>query len=120
MDDVLAKLAVRHAFSIVQIGAYVGDTSNDPLYRFLHEVLPGRPQATVVLVEPVAEYFERLKEAYEVLPAVRLEQVAIAEQDCERPFYRLGVDPAQYGHPEWLSQLGSLRATRHDGDVGQL
>jgi len=43
MDDVLAKLAVRHAFSIVQIGAYVGDTSNDPLYRFLHEVLPGRP-----------------------------------------------------------------------------
>jgi FkbM family methyltransferase len=112
MDEVLAWLATRETFSIVQIGAYVGDTDNDPLYRFLHETLPVRPQGTVVLVEPVAEYFGRLRNAYESLPGVRLENIAIAEEEGERDFYRLGVDPAQYGHPEWLAQLGSLRATR--------
>jgi FkbM family methyltransferase len=112
MDDVLAWLATQDAFSIVQLGAYVGDTSNDPLYTFLRDCLPGRPRATVVLVEPVAEYFERLQKAYEALPAVQLECVAIAEQDCERDFYRLGVDPTRHGYPEWLSQLGSLHATR--------
>lgn len=112
MDDVLSWLADRDAFSVVQIGAYVGDTINDPLYTFLCKALSAGAEATVVLVEPVAEYFERLRSTYAALATVRLENVAIAEQEGVRDFYRLGVDPVRYGYPEWLSQLGSLRVTR--------
>lgn len=65
------------------------------------------PQSTVVLVEPVREYFGRLEGAYSGLPGIRLENVAIADREGKRDFYRLGVDPELFGHPEWLSQLGS-------------
>ena len=96
----------------MQIGAYVGDTASDPLYRFFRDELPSRPTAVVVLVEPVAEYFEQLQDAYRDLPNVRLENVAVAEQEGDRDFYRLGVDPADHGKPAWVSQLGSLRSDR--------
>jgi FkbM family methyltransferase len=112
MADVLAWLSTRESFSIVQIGAYIGDTGNDPLYVFLQQALPARPRDTVVLVEPVAEYFHELQKAYASLPRVRLERIAIAEADGERAFYRLGVDPTLYGDPDWLAQLGSLHPTR--------
>jgi FkbM family methyltransferase len=114
MDGVLGWLASRDAFSVVQIGAYVGDTANDPLYDFLRSTLPGHPASVAVLVEPVREYFDALRDAYGDLPTVRLENVAIAEQEGDRDFYRLaaGVDPTEYGHAEWLRQLGSLRPDR--------
>ncbi len=63
-------------------------------------------------MEPVREYFEQLREAYASLKTVKLENVAIAEEEGERDFYRLGVDPAAHGQPAWLSQLGSLDPTR--------
>jgi FkbM family methyltransferase len=98
----------------VQIGAYVGDTSNDPLYDFLRATLPGRPASVAVLVEPARDYFEALRAAYGDLPMVRLENVAIAEEEGERDFYRLapGVDPTEHGQHEALAQLGSLRPDR--------
>src|SRR3954467_3768467 len=96
----------------MQIGAHVGDTSNDPLYRFFCEELPSHPAAVVVLVEPVAEHFEQLQHAYRDMPNVRLENVAVAEREGTRDFYRLGSDPVAHGPPAWLSQLGSLRPDR--------
>lgn len=112
MDFALDWLASHSRFSIVQIGAYIGNTVNDPLHGFLVRELPRKPESTVVLVEPVADYFARLQDAYAGLPGIRLENVAIAEQAGQRDFYRLGADPAEHGHPEWLSQLGSLQPTR--------
>jgi FkbM family methyltransferase len=112
MDFALEWLATRQRFSIVQVGAYIGNTVNDPLHAFLVRELPRKPQSTVVLVEPVREYFARLEGVYSGLPGIRLENVAIADREGERDFYRLGADPAVHGHPEWLSQLGSLRPTR--------
>jgi FkbM family methyltransferase len=112
MDFVLEWLATRERFSIVQVGAYIGDTVNDHLHAFLLQELPRHPQSTVVLVEPVTEYFEQLRKGYSRLSGVRFENVAIADQEGERDFYRLGADPGPQGFPEWLSQLGSLRPTR--------
>lgn len=104
-------LAARDRFSVVQIGAYVGDSPNDPLFSFLRATLPDRPESVAVLVEPVREYFEALQVAYGDLPTVRLENVAIAEQEGVRDFYRLA--PGRE-HPDfrWLAQLGSLRPER--------
>jgi FkbM family methyltransferase len=111
MEGALDWLAARHAYVVVQIGAYVGDTANDPLYGFLRATLPDRPQSLAVLVEPVHEYFAALRDAYGDLPTVRLENVAIAEEEGVRDFYRLapGLEHGDYG---WLAQLGSLRRER--------
>jgi hypothetical protein len=49
---------------------------------------PGRP---AVLIEPVAEYFERLRENYRDAPHVRFENVAIAESTASARFTALGL-----------------------------
>ncbi len=114
--DVLARLAVQPDFAVVQIGAFVGATDNDPLHAFLTQALPAAhargAASTAVLVEPVAEYFAALRRSYEGVPGVRFEHAAIAEAAGTRDFYRLAADPVAHGLPAWLSQLGSLRADR--------
>lgn len=105
-------LADQERFTLVQIGAFTGDTENDPLFRFLRDELPRHPDALVVLVEPVRDHFKALREAYRDLPGVRFENVAIAESEGERDFLRLAVDPAEHGQAEFLSQVGSLREDR--------
>jgi FkbM family methyltransferase len=116
MEGVLGWLAAREAFTVVQIGAYIGNTPNDPLYNFLHTALPAHPNRVAVLVEPVREYFDALQDAYRALPTVRLENVAIAEAEGDRDLYRLrpGVDPTKHGHMDWLSQVSSLRPDRFE------
>ena len=117
MRSALDWLAKRPSFSIVQIGAYVGDSDSDPLCRFLREQFgpmraDRRNGCQVVLVEPVREYFERLCENYKDLSDVYFENVAIAETEEVRDFFRLAVDPTEYGYPDWLCGLGSLKAER--------
>ena len=117
MPLVLAWLATRPSFCIVQIGANRGDTPEDPLFRFLSTELPAmtperRARTVVVLVEPAAEDFKRLRDAYAGVPCVRFENVAVAETRGVRELNRLGVDPVAHGYPSWMSELGSLRADR--------
>lgn len=109
---ILRKLATQPRFSIIQIGAYVGDSENDPLVAFFRKALPNSPGARIVLVEPVKSFFDQLKRNYADLPGVRFENVAIAEKRGEREFYYLDCDPVAYGHPEWMRQLSSLREDR--------
>jgi FkbM family methyltransferase len=111
LEGVFEWLAHRGAYSIVQIGAFVGDTSNDPLYRFVRQSEPGSG-SVVVLVEPVREFYEQLVRNYAGVEAARFENVAVAAEAGLRDFYRLGVDPTRHGHSEWLLQLGSLREDR--------
>ena len=102
--------------SIVQIGAYIGNTSNDPLFRFLQSQLPVRAAADlntkVVLVEPIRTYFDQLRENYAGLPDVELENLAVSEHEGVLEMYTLDVDPRDYGFPDFLSQLSSLKKER--------
>jgi len=54
--------------SIVQIGVYIGDTPNDPLFEFLQTQVPtrvaGSLKTKVVLVEPIREHFDQLTTNY--------------------------------------------------------
>lgn len=113
----LAWLATRPYFAVVQIGANVGNSPEDPLFPFLQRELvqlsgERLARTTVVLVEPVREHFESLTRAYAGVPCVRFENVAIAESSGVRDFYRLAVDPEAHGQPPWMRGLGSLRAER--------
>lgn len=107
----LQEIGRRSDFTIVQLGAFVGDSGNDPLFRTLSELLP-KQHGTLVVVEPVAEYFLKLQAAYRGVPGVVFVNAAIADFCGRAPFYRLGVDPEDFGFPAWLSQLGSLREDR--------
>ena len=116
LSVVLAKLAEGPSLSIVQIGAYIGDTPNDPLFKFLQSHVPVRAAANldtkVVLVEPIREYFDQLRENYAGLPQIELENLAISEREGVLEMYTLSVDPTEYGYPAWLSQLSSLKKDR--------
>jgi hypothetical protein len=115
--NILDWLAGLDSFSIVQIGAFVGDSDNDPLCQFFRQELgpenrSRRATSQVILVEPVKEYFELLKVNYHGLSGVKFENVAIAESSGTRDFYRIAVRPEDHNMPNWLSQCGSLRADR--------
>ena len=116
MDDVLAELATQPSFSIVQVGAYIGNTDNDPLYEFLTKHLDSEGcaehDAKVVLIEPIREYFDQLKVNYRGTMCVDFENVAIADSDEPLEMYRLKGDPVAAGFPAWLSQLSSLKKER--------
>jgi len=111
VKGILGLLAKQSSFSIVQIGAYIGNTVNDPLYDFLRTLDP-QAVAKIVLVEPIHEYFDRLCETYSHVPSIEFENVAISETTGEAEMYRLDVDPVEHGFPEWLAQLSSLREER--------
>jgi FkbM family methyltransferase len=123
MKGVLDWLSARDQFTIVQIGAYVGDTPNDPLYAFLRSALPGRSGRRAILVEPIGEYFDALQKTYGDISNIRLENVAIAEEEGQRELYRLapGIDPTEHGYDEWVAQTASFRPDRwerHEGHPG--
>lgn len=119
LEHVLYELLRRrgHVF-IIQIGAHVGNTENDPVHRFIRDnsrsVLGGRPKCSAILIEPVKYLFEQLAANYEGCDGVTLENVAIADQNSTRDFYRLdeNADLAAASLPEWLNQLGSLLPQR--------
>lgn len=98
-------------FTIVQVGAFIGDSFNDPLFaRVRAELQKGRGR--LICVEPVKEHFYALVRNYGDVPHVICENVAIADHNGEAAFYRLGVDPVAHGFPDWLAQLGSLKKER--------
>ena len=106
------KLVLRNQhFSVVQIGAFIGNTENDPFYEQCVHIDP-QTAGIILFIEPVAEYFAKLKQTYSAVPQARCENVAISSQDGSATFYRLGVDPETFGLPSWLAQLGSLRSDR--------
>lgn len=106
--DVVTK---EEGFTIIQVGAFVGNTDNDPLFSKLSERLRER-NGKLIVVEPAKQFFDLLAANYEGVPGVSCENVAISNNSGPATFYRLGVDPVAYGYPDWLSQLGSLKQER--------
>ena len=93
-------------YVIVQLGAYIGNTANDPLY--------GRFSGTgrAILVEPDPRHFNTLQYNYGRNSQVTCLNLAIAGQNGVAPFYYLDATPAEHGYPDWLSQMGSLSPDR--------
>lgn len=107
----LDEIVRQPDFTVVQLGAFVGNTPNDPLYGRLRPRL-AEGKGRLICVEPVREHFEKLVENYRGAGNVRCENVAVADRNGEATLYRLGVDPVAHGYPEWLAQLGSLKSDR--------
>ena len=108
---VLDEIVTQPDFTVVQLGAFVGNTPNDPLYSRLRHRLD-RLGGRLICVEPVKEHFGKLVENYRGSKNVFCENVAISDRNGEATFYRLGVDPVAHGYPDWLAQLGSLKGDR--------
>ncbi len=107
----LDEIVREPGFNVVQLGAFVGNTPNDPLYSRLRDQLDSRG-GRLICVEPVREHFDRLVGNYRGARNVFCENVAISDRNGEATFYRLGVDPVAHGYPDWLAQLGSLKSER--------
>lgn len=63
-----------------------------------------------IMVEPVPYVFERLRRNYESQGRIELENVAVAEEDGQLPFYYL-VEPTQEERetlPDWYDGVGSF------------
>jgi len=103
----LNELTNQDGFIVVQIGAFVGNTPNDLLYKTLSMQLQ-KFNGTLIVVEPVTCFFHELVKNYQGIPGVFFENVAIADHNGMTKLYRIGVDPAEYGYPKELCQLGSL------------
>lgn len=94
----------------IQIGSNDGVT-RDPLNR--HIV---KHHWRGIVIEPVRYIYEKLVQTYKHEPGVQCENVAIAEVNGTKEFYRL--KESSDGLPEWYDQLGSfypdiVQAHRH-------
>lgn len=87
-------------FFFVQVGAFDG-ASDDPLHRYVTQL-----KLRGALVEPQPQPFAALRANYAQHPQVQLFNVAIAESDGVRDFYRVrsGVPSL----PAWSQQLASF------------
>jgi FkbM family methyltransferase len=63
-----------------------------------------------LIVEPVPYVFERLRANYRGQERLSLQNVAIAPESGERPFFHLAEvdDPRSQGLPEWYDGIGSF------------
>jgi len=101
LDLVLARHVQRQPdLTFVQIGAFDGRQS-DPLYQFIT-----RYHWRGVLVEPMPDAFDRLREAYKNEPQVILENVAVAQSNGTKTLYHLRRDAP--GLPTWAPMLASF------------
>jgi FkbM family methyltransferase len=92
----------------VQIGANDGK-SRDPLYEF---VVANKWRG--LLVEPLPDVFDQLKENYKACSELTFENVAIAEQSGECLMYRISQDAIQKNMlPPWCGGIGSLLPERN-------
>jgi FkbM family methyltransferase len=90
-------------FDILQIGAHVGDTFYDPIFKRLSQ-----HSLSALLVEPLPFLMDQLRKNYAGSPAdIVFEQSAIADYNGFIDIYH--ADPARfnYGHDEVVSALGS-------------
>jgi FkbM family methyltransferase len=106
MMPVLEQFAqLRPDAFFVQIGSHDGQ-QQDPLREIVlcHEW-------SGIMVEPVPYVFVRLQRHYDHLRRVRLENVAVGQEDGPKTFYHLrdAPDAGREGLPIWFDALGSFR-----------
>jgi FkbM family methyltransferase len=94
-------------FTVVQIGAYIGNTPNDPLWEHFQY---GSPCGMLTAVEPIQRYHDKLCWNYLANPSINCCRLAIADHDGYTTMYRL--EAGCYEMDDWHNQLSSLKAER--------
>ena len=89
----------------VQLGSNDG-LSGDPLHELVRE-----RRWTGLLVEPIPALFERLQANYRDVDGLQFLQCAVGDQDGPITLYR--VQGTRPGDPDYVDQLGVVRAGRH-------
>ena len=111
LEDILAQKA---SLTIVQIGANVGKTENDQLWKFFtkHCVSDSSTSQKIraILIEPVSHLYDQLARNYAGYQGLSCLRAAVAECEGTKTFYRLreGLDLAACGLPPYAEQLGSF------------
>ena len=90
---------------VLQIGSNDGVSTN-PIYKLLMQNLDWK----AFLVEPAPSLFDKLKRSYQGRANTRFLNVAVSDNDIDKPFYHLydDVNLACPGIPDWYDQLGSF------------
>lgn len=103
MDAFVRKYAESTKdFFFIQIGSNDGK-KNDPIHK--HIVKYGWKG---ILIEPVPYLFQKLKTTYRGQESLIFENIAIANKDGYKTFYRV-EENNEPGNPPWYDQLGSFR-----------
>jgi len=104
----------KGSLTVVQVGANIGDTESDQLFKFFNQRGPGGNASTdnvrAVLIEPVRHLYQQLARNYSGFSGITCRNVAIAEKSGTKTFFRLreGIDLAAHGLPAYAEQLGSF------------
>jgi FkbM family methyltransferase len=103
----LDTLAQAPSFVVVQLGAYIGNSDNDPLFNFLTHLPSSQPPShQAILVEPVPRIFATLTQNYANQPGIQFANVAISDRDETKPFFF--IDDPHHELPAWASEVGSF------------
>jgi len=107
LRDTLAKnFTVNQPFRFIQVGAWDG-TGYDFLYDFVKE-----RKSSGIVIEPLPDYFEKLKKNYTYNPSVIAVNKAVFHEKKEIELYR--VDPARTdGLPDWAGGIASVDPAHH-------
>lgn len=98
---------IQDEIFFIQIGAMDGKT-NDPI----HELVKSQSWRGI-LVEPLKDHFETLKQNYADCAGLIFENVAIAEQSGTRKMYRIPTQTVHDGKlPRWGLEAGSFFSDR--------
>lgn len=100
----------QRPYSILQIGAFTGNTPNDPLWPIFSS---GEVQyGTLIAIEPVQEYYDELVENYAPHPNVHCLNFAVWESNGRRPIWTYPAPPNTPENLRWIEQIASLRSNR--------
>ena len=109
--EIALEYITKQEFIIIQLGAYIGNSKNDPLFKTISERLKDI-NGTLIAVEPIKKYYNQLLENYNGIPGVICENVAISDHSGTAEMVTLDIDPAEHKQPSWITQLSSLKESR--------
>jgi FkbM family methyltransferase len=99
---IITKALMDEDFFFIQIGSNDGKRG-DPIYEYVIKY-----KWRGILIEPVPYLYEKLKNTYAGQEGLDFENIAIADKDGYKTFYRV-EEYYEPGNPLWYDQLGSFR-----------
>jgi len=106
LDTAISKLGKDTKFLV--IGAMDG-IRHDGLYPYLAM----HPEWHGVMVEPVADHFERLKINFKVFDNIKFENSAVTEKTGQAQITRIPVNLIGNKLPEWADGISTLKTEPH-------